>query len=200
MYSLFYNKNVIGDVLLISFENETIPNRKEVDNNIVRIYENDRLIGINIFNISSTVKIHADGLIPLPANQFIDVINSVLIQNKLEPLAYKEESGFKIGKIISCKAHEESDHLHILKVDVGNEVLDIVCGASNVSLGAVVVVATVGTVTFDGTEIKSGKLLGVTSSGMCCSERELNLTKEQEKRGLLLLDDTYQIGADFFQK
>ncbi|MEG1222633.1 MAG: DUF4479 domain-containing protein, partial [Bacilli bacterium] len=91
-------------------------------------------------------------------------------------------------------------HLHVLKVDVGNEVLDIVCGASNVSNGAVVVVATSGTVMFDGTEIKPGKLLGITSNGMCCSERELNLTKEQDKRGLLLLDDTYQIGADFFQK
>ena len=51
---------------------------------------------------------------------------------------------------------------------------------------------------FDGTVIKSGKLLGETSNGMCCSERELNLTDDQTKRGLLLLDESYQIGADFF--
>ena len=51
---------------------------------------------------------------------------------------------------------------------------------------------------FDGTVIKPGKLLGEVSNGMCCSERELNLTDDQTKRGLLLLDDSYVVGSDFF--
>ncbi|MEG1222500.1 MAG: hypothetical protein RSD69_02245, partial [Bacilli bacterium] len=66
MYSLFYNKNVIGDVLLISFENESIPNRKEADNNIVRIYKDDRLIGINIFNISLATFISLSSSLAFP--------------------------------------------------------------------------------------------------------------------------------------
>ncbi|MBO8461313.1 MAG: DUF4479 domain-containing protein, partial [Firmicutes bacterium] len=142
--------------------------------------------------------IKSTGLIPLPNDQFIDVINSRLKKFNFI-LPYKKESGFKIGKIIELEEHPESSHLHLLKVDIGSEVLDIVCGASNVSIGAVVVVATIGTTMFDGSLIKKGKLLGYESYGMCCSERELNLTNDQNKRGLLILDDTYKLGEDFFQ-
>lgn len=197
-YSLFYNYKLIGDVLMVVFENETIPTSKEVNGDVVKIYANNKLIGVNIFNFSEIVKIKSNGLIPLPNNKLIDIINNVFENNGLEKLPYKKESGFKIGKILTVDEHPESTHLHILTVDVGSEILDIVCGAANVAENAIVVVATIGTTMFDGTVIKPGKLLGETSNGMCCSERELNLTDDQTKRGLLLLDESYQIGADFF--
>lgn len=198
-YSLFYNLKLIGDILLIILDEEIIPNRKEkMDEDVVFIYHDDNLVGINIFNFSKLIKVKSTGLIPLPNDQFIDVINSRLKKFNFI-LPYKKESGFKIGKIIELEEHPESSHLHLLKVDIGSEVLDIVCGASNVSIGAVVVVATIGTTMFDGSLIKKGKLLGYESYGMCCSERELNLTNDQNKRGLLILDDTYKLGEDFFQ-
>lgn len=198
-YSLFYNLKLIGDILLIILDEEIIPNRKEkMDEDVVFIYHDDNLVGINIFNFSKLIKIKSTGLIPLPNDQFIDVINSRLKKFNFI-LPYKKESGFKIGKIIELEEHPESSHLHLLKVDIGSEVLDIVCGASNVSIGAVVVVATIGTTMFDGSLIKKGKLLGYESYGMCCSERELNLTNDQNKRGLLILDDRYKLGEDFFQ-
>lgn len=198
-YSLFYNLKLIGDILLIILDEEIIPNRKEkMDEDVVFIYHDDNLVGINIFNFSKLIKIKSTGLIPLPNDQFIDVINSRLKKFNFI-LPYKKESGFKIGKIIELEEHPESSHLHLLKVDIGSEVLDIVCGASNVSIGAVVVVATIGTTMFDGSLIKKGKLLGYESYGMCCNERELNLTNDQNKRGLLILDDTYKLGEDFFQ-
>lgn len=198
-YSLFYNLKLIGDILLIILDEEIIPNRKEkMDEDVVFIYHDDNLVGINIFNFSKLIKIKSTGLIPLPNDQFIDVINSRLKKFNFI-LPYKKESGFKIGKIIELEDHPESSHLHLLKVDIGSEVLDIVCGASNVSIGAVVVAATIGTTMFDGSLIKKGKLLGYESYGMCCSERELNLTNDQNKRGLLILDDTYKLGEDFFR-
>jgi tRNA-binding protein len=197
-YSLFYNYKLIGDILMVVFDNETIPTSKEVDGDVVKIYSGDKLIGVNIFNFSEVVKIKSHGLIPLPHNQLIDVINNIFKNHNLETLPYKTESGFKIGKILTVDEHPESTHLHILKVDVGTEVLDIVCGAANVAENAIVVVATIGTTMFDGTVIKPGKLLGEVSNGMCCSERELNLTEDQTKRGLLLLDESYEIGSDFF--
>lgn len=197
-YSLFYNYKLMGDVLMIVFDNESIPTHKDVEDNVVKIYYNDKLIGINIFEFSEVVKIKSNGLITLPNTALIDIINDILKNHNIECLPYKTESGFKIGKILSVEEHPESTHLHLLKVDVGNEVLDIVCGAQNVAVNAVVVVATIGTTMFDGTVIKPGKLLGEASNGMCCSERELNLTEDQTKRGLLLLDDSYEIGSDFF--
>ena len=198
-YSLFYNYKLIGDVLMIVYDQEKIPTSKVEEDNVVKIYYNDTLIGVNIFNFSSIVKVKSKGLIPLPNNALIDVINTILEGHNIEKLPYKKESGFRIGKILSVEEHPESTHLHILKVDVGSEILDIVCGAANVKENAVVVVATIGTTMFDGTVIKTGKLLGEVSNGMCCSERELNLIDDQTKRGLLILDETYTIGADFFE-
>lgn len=198
-YSLFYNLKLIGDILLVIFDEEVIPNRSEKkDDDLVFIYHDNDLIGINIFNFSKLIKLKSSGLIPLPNNEFIDVLNSRLKKYEIK-LPYKVESGFKIGKIIDLEEHPESSHLHLLKVDIGSEILDIVCGASNVKLNAIVVVATVGTTMFDGSLIKKGKLLGFDSYGMCCSERELNLTSDQTKRGLLILDDTYKLGEDFFK-
>jgi tRNA-binding protein len=197
-YALFYNRAFFGDLLMISFDGKAIPTSKIQNGDFVKIYRKDELIGVNIFNFQKYAKIHADGLIPLPANALIDLINTILSENEIETLEYKNKSGFVIGKIISCEQHEESDHLHVLKVDIGSEILDIVCGAYNVAIGENVVVATIGTTMFDGSIIEKGNLLGVDSYGMCCSEKELNLTKDQTKHGLLLLDENVKIGQDFF--
>ncbi len=79
-----------------------------------------------------------------------------------------------VGKIIKCVDHPDSDHLHLCNVDVGNEVLQIVCGAPNAREGIYVIVALVGAKLPNG-EIKKGKIRGVESSGMMCSKAELGL-------------------------
>lgn len=199
-YALFYNKQKFGDLLMIVFDQKSIPTSTVKEGDLIKIYNGDELIGINIFGISKIIKIKANGLIPFPNKIFIDVLNTILTQHSLPTLESKKNSGFIIGRIVSCIEHEESSHLHILKVDIGEQVLDIVCGAANVAVGEIVVVATIGTYMFDGTMIEKGNLLGVDSYGMCCSERELNLTDDKERRGLLLLDESYKIGSDFFEE
>ena len=79
--------------------------------------------------------------------------------------------GIVIGKVLTCVEHPNSDHLHITTVDLGlgGEPTQIVCGAPNVAAGQTVVVATVGTVLYDGDKeftIKKSKIRGVESSGM----------------------------------
>ena len=73
-----------------------------------------------------------------------------------------------IGKVLECSMHPDSDHLHVCKVDVGEEVLQIVCGAPNVREGLKVIVALPGAVLPGGT-IKKGSIRGVESNGMLCS-------------------------------
>ena len=108
-------------------------------------------------------------------------------------------SGLTIGKIIECEKHPDSDHLHICKVDVGNEVLQIVCGAPNARVGIKVIVALIGAVLPDGT-IKKGKLRGVESCGMLCSIEELGLEhkflKPEDVEGIAELGDDAVIGED----
>ncbi len=104
-----------------------------------------------------------------------------------------------IGKIIECSMHPDSDHLHVCKVDVGNEVLQIVCGASNVREGIKVIVAKVGAILPGNFEIKKSKIRGVDSYGMICALFELGLeekTEENYNRGIEELDNDAPVGED----
>lgn len=98
-----------------------------------------------------------------------------------------------IGEVLECNIHQDSDHLHVCKVDVGNEVLQIVCGAPNVRKGLKVIVALAGA-TLPGGTIKKGVIRGVESNGMLCSIAELGLDhkflKDEDINGICELDST----------
>lgn len=78
-----------------------------------------------------------------------------------------------IGKVVECVEHPDSDHLHVCKVDVGNEILQIVCGAKNVRENLKVMVALPGAILPGNFEIKKGKIRGVES--MVCYVLYMNL-------------------------
>lgn len=105
-----------------------------------------------------------------------------------------------IGKVVSCQMHPDSDHLHVLKVDCGQEgVLDIVCGAPNVREGLKVIVALVGCELPAIKEtIKAGVIRGAKSNGMCCSLLELGVDKnslsEEEVNGIHELPSDAPVG------
>lgn len=198
-YGLYYNKEKIGDVLIIIFNSNQIPNFVKTTENCKVLYKNDELVGINILNISKILKIKSHGYLPLINKEVLNVINSILINNGLEALPYQEKSGFVVSQIIDMEEHPESDHLHICKVDCGNDnFLQIVCGAYNAKVGMKVVCALPYTFMPNGQQIIPSKLLGIESNGMLCSGRELNLDGYDNVRGLLELDDTYKIGSDFW--
>ena len=102
-----------------------------------------------------------------------------------------------IGEVLECEMHPDSDHLHVCKVDVGAEVLQIVCGAPNVRKGLKVIVALAGAKLPDG-EIKKGNIRGVESNGMLCSIAELGLEskflKPEDKEGIHELPQDAKVG------
>ena len=104
--------------------------------------------------------------------------------------------GLVVGEVLSCEAHPNSDHLHITKVNVGEaEPLPIVCGAPNVAAGQKVIVATVGTVLYDGDQsftIKKGKLRGEESWGMICAEDEIGVGTDHA--GIIVLPADTPVG------
>lgn len=197
--TFFYNKKLIGDVLLVVIDNDASITRIDKRDDVCVIFHDDKVIGINIFNISQIIKFKNEGRIVLPSDEVIDIVNNKIASFNIEKIDYVRNTGFVVGRIISVEKHPDSDHLHILQVDVGSEILDIVCGAYNVKENMLVVVATIGTVMNDGTIIKPGKLLGEVSNGMCCSPRELGLNIEYPLHHLLELDeDQVVVGQDFF--
>ncbi len=103
--------------------------------------------------------------------------------------------GVRVGQIESKQPHPDADKLSLLKVNIGEaELVDIVCGASNMGEGDKVPVATIGTSLPNGLTIKKGKIRGAVSYGMCCSEVELGLA--EDSAGLLILPVDAPIGAE----
>ena len=104
-----------------------------------------------------------------------------------------------VGEVIECANHPDSDHLHVCKVDVGNEILDIVCGAPNCRKGIKVIVALNGA-KLPGGEIKKGIIRGQVSNGMLCSMAELGLEhkflKEEDIKGICELPLDSIVGSD----
>jgi tRNA-binding protein len=199
-YGLYYNHNLIGDILLVVFAPNAIPTKVIQKDNIVALYKDDELVGYNFLNISEDIKIKANGYIPLINHEVTDILNHMLKNAGLVELDYLDNSGFKVAKILKMEEHPDSDHLHICSVDVGEEKpLQIVCGSYNAKVGLKVVCAMPYSFMPNGQIIVPGELLGVKSDGMLCSGRELNLPGYDAIRGLYILDDNYKVGDDFFR-
>ncbi len=100
------------------------------------------------------------------------------LENPILPIA---------AKIVECKPHENSDHLHVLKVDDGSGTLrQVVCGAPNARVGLISALAIPGCKIGD-MVIQSGKLRGVLSDGMMCSGKELGINEDHS--GIIELDE-----------
>ncbi|MDD6468569.1 MAG: phenylalanine--tRNA ligase subunit beta [Bacilli bacterium] len=109
-----------------------------------------------------------------------------------------------VGKVISCIPHPNSDHLHVCKVDIKDEILDIVCGAPNCKEGIKVIVAKVGA-KLPGGEIKAGEIRGYKSNGMLCALNELGVDpkylKEEQIKGIEILSNDFEVGdSDILHK
>ena len=104
-----------------------------------------------------------------------------------------------VGEVVECVNHPDSDHLHVCKVNIGNEITQIVCGAPNVRKGLKVIVSLPGAILPGNFEIKAGKIRGEESNGMICALYELGLeekTEETYAKGIEELDPSAPVGAD----
>ncbi len=106
-----------------------------------------------------------------------------------------------VGKIVQLEKHPDSDHLQVCQVDVGGEEpVQIITGAQNVFVGAVVPAALHNSYLPDGTHITKGKLRGLPSNGMLCSGEELGLKSGDfpgcDVNGIMILADIYAVGTD----
>jgi phenylalanyl-tRNA synthetase beta chain len=105
--------------------------------------------------------------------------------------------GLYVGKVLTCEAHPNSDHLHVTTVDLGKgEPSQIVCGAPNVAAGQKVIVADLGCVLYDGDQefvIKKSKLRGVESNGMICAEDEIGIGNDHS--GIIVLPEDAVVGT-----
>ena len=100
---------------------------------------------------------------------------------------------FVVGEILEISKHPNADKLQLTKINIGNKVLDIVCGAKNISVGDKVPVALVGAKLPNDLEIKEAEIRGEKSFGMLCAKDELGLGSDHA--GILLLNKKLEVGT-----
>ena len=191
-YSLYYSYKYIGDVLIVNIiPNAFVTTSKRVGD-VEIIYNNDTVIGYNIFNISRIIKIKMVGILYHPENVLIDIINSILTNAKQETLSYVEESGFVVGEVKECF---ELDKGYMAMVDIKDR---LVSGLTKRFLkqGDKVVVAKIGTTLRNGNEVK--EKVGDFGIADCyiCSGKDVFY---DESTDVLILDDDVETGIDFFK-
>lgn len=109
--------------------------------------------------------------------------------------------GDNIKNVVTCKItkiekHPDADRLSVCQVDIGSEEIQIVTAATNMKEQDIVPVALHKSILADGTEIKKGKMRGVVSNGMFCSEEELGIAGDEPVHGLMILPEDAPIGMD----
>lgn len=197
--NLFYNPKYVGDVAFLQIEPADGPFQYNKKGNVVEITQEDHVVGYNIFNVSQEVAIEEQGHIKL-TEELVNHLQQMIRQAGFEYTLEADLSPkFVVGYVETKDKHPDADKLSVLNVNVGNDTLQIVCGAPNVEAGQKVVVAKVGAVMPSGMVIKDAELRGVASSGMICSMRELDLPNAPQEKGIMVLNDSYEIGQPFFE-
>ncbi|OIJ29763.1 YtpR family tRNA-binding protein [Staphylococcus sp. LCT-H4] len=197
--NLFYNKEAVGDVAFLQIETINGEFNYETRGDVVEIKHENKVVGYNIFNASKKADIVGNGHIKL-TEVLVEALQKAI---KNDGFTFELNADFSpkfvVGYVETKEKHPDADKLSVLRIDVGNEQLQIVCGAPNIEAGQKVVVAKVGAVMPSGMVIKDAELRGVPSSGMVCSMKELNLPDAPQEKGIMVLTDDYTVGQAFFE-
>ncbi|MEO4051898.1 YtpR family tRNA-binding protein [Solibacillus sp. CAU 1738] len=195
-----YNKEHVGDVLLVQLASEKIIKtvmERIGDVAILKEEATGEVKAFNLFNASKYMELNVAGNVEVTP-EFVEKLEAAITANNVEvSLDVDFSPKFVVGHVEEKEKHPNADKLSICKVNVGDETLQIVCGAPNVEAGQKVVVAKIGAVMPSGLLIKEGNLRGVDSFGMLCSARELAIPGAPEVKGILVLEADAEVGTAF---
>lgn len=199
MWLAFYNKQAVGDVLMLtsgSISDDLVATESNQEVTIIKNRTNDSVVAVNLFNVSNTLEIAGNGPVELDQAQ-ADKVNALIKAAGFDvTVAFDNSPKFVVGYVEECVAHEDSDHLSVTQTRVSaDEVLQIVCGARNIAKGQHVLVAKPGAVMPSGAIIWAGALRGVESLGMICSTRELGLDHLEDLPGIWEIRPQFEAGT-----
>ncbi|ARJ38047.1 tRNA-binding protein [Sporosarcina ureae] len=198
--NIFYNPEGVGDVLFVQLTTErptAIAAERINDVTLIKDEKTETVVAFNLFDASSYLTVSAVGQVEL-TEEIGEQLQAALKKNDIDlELELDFTPKFVVGYVAEKEKHPNADKLNICQVDVGEETLQIVCGAPNVEAGQKVVVAKVGAVMPSGMIIRDAELRGVASSGMICSARELDLPDAPDAKGILVVADDMKVGEAF---
>ncbi len=197
-----YNNQAFDELLIIQLKNTEVADQTfETKGDITRLSDKKtgETVGFNFFKATQWIDLNESGPVTLSEEQ-VASLNKALEEVGFEgELIADTTPKFVVGYVKECEPMEDSDHLFITQTEIDNgEVVQIVCGASNVAQGQKVVVAKPGAIMPDGMVIWPGELRGTKSVGMISSANELNIEVSEEKQaGILVLEEDAEVGSAF---
>lgn len=198
--NVFYNLNGVGDVLLVQLtltRPKAVTSKSLGDVTLIHDDSTGEVTAFNLFNASTYLETETVGEVELN-EEVVKRLQNALLKNGVElQLEVDFSPKFVVGHVLKKEKHPDADKLSVCKVDIGEETVQIVCGASNVEEGQKVVIAKVGAVMPSGMVIRDAELRGVPSAGMICSAKELGLANAPEEKGILVLDSQARAGEVF---
>lgn len=198
---LVYNEKGLNDTLLCILEkqNEQLEIEYDVIGDVSILKQAEQIVGINIAQAKTKFKSLITGVCLQNEVKLEQEVNAFLQEQTITiPTSHSLVQKFVIGYVTEKQAHPDSDKLSVCQVDVGVQILQIVCGAANVAEQQKVIVAQSGCMMPTGLIIEPSVLRKVASNGMICSGRELNLPEQYQTPGIMVLPETAPIGGEFF--
>lgn len=188
---IYYNEQSLNKSLVVSYSSDVVNNVKNISLDVVLLYNDNSLVGCNIFNANKYFKPELlIGNYLYPTQELVSRINEL---TQIDLIPSQDFHGIVCGEIKTVEPIEET-HLQKCLVDVGYAQLQIVCGANNARAGIKTAVATPNTMMPNGDLIKPSKLMNISSSGMLCSQKELNLSGYNSS-GIIELDSSIVVGS-----
>lgn len=196
MYRFYYNRASGGDVLYCVIDPSSYPDHMKKEGDVASLYRGKERVGINFLNISKTMKIKANGMIPLMSEPLLEIVNHMLINSGEEPLPLCPCSCFVIAEAQSVEEHPLDEKKKIVHLAAGEKKLDTVTRYPNVDAGDKVVVALDRCLMADGTEFLAHTERNIPIDCEICSGKDLGLG-EEDKLAFLAEGNP---GEDFFAK
>lgn len=189
---LFYNLPLFGDILWVKFF-DRVPSRKEKKGKITVLYNDNEIIGYEIYDLQHIIKIKSSGLVILPPSALIEVLNSLLEPLHLPLLEYSSSSGFVAAKVVFIQSISNQISSYTLKI--GQKTTTLNSNLQGIYVNDMVVVA------LEHTTLASGRIVGDRDNetqGIICRTVDLGI-EDEAKEIAFKLDKTMKSGDDIFQ-
>ena len=186
-YSIYYSYKNMGDVLVIIFDDEKTTTKTETKGRVTVIYNDNEIIGYNIFNVKDIIKIRSNGLIYFPTPELIQVINNILQNEKFPTLDYMIESGYYVAEVVEIKDG-------VATLSLGKEKLHALANPQ-LKQGDKVVIVKAGKRLNDGKRIYTSSKNGTLIDSYICTNNDLSIEENDE---IFIFDEDIENGKDFF--
>ena len=197
MVNFVYQPSTMGDMLAIYFEQSLPATHHQKKENIVFIYHQDKLIGVNVFQPKTLINDLQQGVIRRMPQSSIEILNQTFKRLGVNLILPTFHSGFVVAEVQRVDVHPDADALFVCQVNIGTSLIQIVTNSKKVKPNDRVVVALPGAMLLDGQILQEGMMLKVLSQGMFCSEKTLGISPETQV-GVYLLGTTIAIGKDYY--